>query len=73
MHEAGLVFLTSFTNADDFDLQQLDKYNNSRGLFIINVGDNNLTDTIPDVQIESNGGIEQAANIIFDKLVVNIK
>ncbi len=73
MTKAGLVFLTSFTDADDYELKDIEKLSSVEDIFIVNVGGNNFSDISPDVQLAANPDEHSAAKTIFEKLLPKIK
>lgn len=73
MTKAGLVFLTSFTDADDYELKDIEKLSNVKDIFIVHVGENNFSDIRPDVLLSANPDEHSAAKTILEKLLPKIK
>ncbi len=73
MTKAGLVFLTSFTDADDYELKDIEKLSSAEDIFIVHVGENIFSDITPDVLLPANPDESGAAKAILQKLLPKIK
>jgi len=68
MTDAGLLLITTLTDADDYDLQRLKVLNAPNELFVVNLGENNLTQFRADVQLPHKPEVEPAVRDIINGL-----
>ncbi|MDD5686578.1 MAG: GTP-binding protein [Elusimicrobia bacterium] len=68
MTDAGLIFITTIDDADDYDIETLKLLNEPNEILVINVGENNFSHYSVDLQIPANESVEQAVKKVFELL-----
>ncbi len=68
MTDAGLLFITTLTDIDEFDLNKLRKLNEPNEVFIVSLGDPALGSSAIDVQIETDPETDAAVRKVVDEL-----
>lgn len=72
--DAGLIFITTIDDADDFDVETLKLLNEPNDIIVVNVGENNLTRYTADLELENANDCENAVkkvvNMLKDKEVI---
>lgn len=66
--DAGLIFITTIEDADDYDLETLKLLNEPNKILIINVGENKFNTYHPDLQLSANEDLEQAVGKVIELL-----
>ncbi|MBL8014053.1 MAG: GTP-binding protein [Candidatus Omnitrophica bacterium] len=72
MTDAGLILVTSITNIDQYELEVLKKLNSPNRTFVVNVGENQFSDQLVDLQLKRNEDSEIAVKKIVDLLVKSL-
>ncbi len=70
MTDAGLIFITTFDSADDYDLNQLKQLNSPNELIVINVGETLYKDNEADLSLAALADADQAVADILKLLSV---
>ncbi|MDH5560717.1 MAG: GTP-binding protein [Deltaproteobacteria bacterium] len=74
MTDAGLIFLTTSANFDDFDLEKIRLLTAPNEFLVINVGKNHFNHFKPDLILETDGDIElhldQIYQLLSDQMVL---
>ncbi len=65
MTDAGLIFITTISDADDYDAQRLKLLNSPNELLVVSVGDKQLKKYAADISLESNPDIRKALEQIM--------
>ena len=68
MTDAGLIFITTINDADDYDTQRLKLLNSPNELLVVSLGDENLEKHKADIKLESNPNIEKSLEQIMQLL-----
>jgi bifunctional enzyme CysN/CysC len=68
MTDCGLLFLTTLTDVDDYDLEKLRLLNAPNELFVVNVGENSFSRFHPDVELPERPEIQPAVEKIVEEL-----
>ena len=68
MTDAGLIFITTINDADDYDTQRLKLLNSPNELLVVSLGDENLEKHKADIKLESNPDIEKSLEQIMKLL-----
>ena len=71
MTDAGLVFITTFDSADDYDLDKLKKLNSPYELIVVNIGDSLFKDYEVDLSLKALADKDEAVDEIIKLLSVN--
>lgn len=65
MTDAGLIFITTISNADDYDTQRLKLLNSPNELLVVSLGDEQLQKHKADIKLESNPDIDKSLEKIM--------
>jgi len=65
MTDAGLIFITTISDADDYDAQRLKLLNYPNDLLVVSLGDKQLKENEADISLESNPDQEKALEQIM--------
>jgi bifunctional enzyme CysN/CysC len=65
MTDAGLIFITTISNADDYDTQRLKLLNYPNELLVVSLGDEQLQKHKADIKLESNPDIDKSLEEIM--------
>lgn len=68
MTDAGLIFITTIDNADDYDLEALKMLNEPNEIMVINVGINELMRYKVDMEIKANEDTALAVQKVVELL-----
>lgn len=68
MTDAGLIFITTISDADDYDAQRLKLLNYPNDLLVVSLGDKQLEKHEADIVLESNPDIEKSLEQIMQLL-----
>ncbi|MBU8902364.1 MAG: sulfate adenylyltransferase subunit CysN [Victivallales bacterium] len=68
MTDAGLIFITTVNDADDYDTQRLKLLNSPNELLVVSLGDKQLKKHEADIKLESNPDIEKSLEQIMQLL-----
>ncbi|MHC4883821.1 MAG: GTP-binding protein [Planctomycetota bacterium] len=68
MTDSGLLFITTLTDTDDYDLEKLKLLNEPNDLFVVNVGESAFDHFKIDVQLDADTPEEKALNTIITEL-----
>jgi bifunctional enzyme CysN/CysC len=68
MTDAGLIFITTIGDADDYDTQRLKLLNSPNDLLVVSLGDEQLKKHEADIKLESNPDIEKSLEQIMKLL-----
>jgi bifunctional enzyme CysN/CysC len=68
MTDAGLVFITTIDDADDYDLEILKLLNEPNEIVVINVGANNLSRYPVDLEIKTTVELAHAVDNVVELL-----
>jgi len=65
MTDAGLIFITTISNADDYDTQRLKLLNYPNELLVVSLGDEQLQKHKADIKLENNPDIDKSLEEIM--------
>jgi len=68
MTDAGLLFITTLTDIDEFDLNKLRRLNEPNDVFVVSLGDPALGSSLIDVRLDPNPEIEPAVDRVVEGL-----
>ena len=68
MTDAGLIFITSISSADDYDVNKLKTLNYPNDMLVVSLGENELKDYKADIILESKPDIRKALERIMSLL-----
>ena len=68
MTDAGLIFITTISDADDYDTQRLKLLNSPNDLLVVSLGDKQLKKHEADIKLESNPDIDKSLEKIMHLL-----
>ncbi len=68
--DAGLIFITTIDDADDYDIEILKQLNEPSDILVVNLGENSFTRYHPDLQISSGGSVAEAVKEVADLLKI---
>ena len=66
--DAGLIFITTIDDADDYDIETLKQLNEPSEILVINLGENSFSRYHPDLLIPSGGTVADAVKKVADLL-----
>ncbi len=66
--DAGLIFITTIDDADDFDLETLKQLNEPNDILVINMGENNFSRYHPDFHLPVGGEVADAVKQVTEVL-----
>ncbi|MEI8032959.1 MAG: GTP-binding protein [Chlorobiaceae bacterium] len=66
--DAGLIFITTIDDADDFDVEALKQLNEPNDILVINMGDNGFSRYQPDLELPSGGEVAEALALVVETL-----
>ena len=66
--DAGLIFITTIDDADDYDIETLRQLNEPSEILVINLGENSFSRYHPDLLIPSGGTVAEAVKKVADLL-----
>ncbi len=66
--DAGLIFITTIDDADDYDIETLKQLNEPSEILVINLGENSFSRYHPDLLIPSGGTVAEAVKKVADLL-----
>ncbi|NTW48649.1 MAG: GTP-binding protein [Chlorobiales bacterium] len=66
--DAGLIFITTIDDADDYDLETLKLLNEPNEILVINVGENKFNTYHPDLQLSANEDRDHAVGEVIELL-----
>jgi len=70
MTDAGLIFISTFDGATDYDLDRFRKLNSPNELFVVHLGENEFESNNVDIALPENGDIIEASNTVLEQLSV---
>ena len=62
--DAGLIFITTIDDADDYDIETLKVLNEPNDILVVNMGENGFSRYQPDLQIPVGGAVAQAVSLV---------
>ena len=62
--DAGLIFITTIDDADDYDIETLKVLNEPNDILVVNMGENGFSRYQPDLQISVGGAVAQAVSLV---------
>ena len=68
MTDAGLIFITSISSADDYDVNKLKTLNYPNDMLVVSLGENELKDYKADIILDSKPDIRKALERIMSLL-----
>ncbi|MBI2424721.1 MAG: adenylyl-sulfate kinase [Candidatus Hydrogenedentes bacterium] len=68
MTDSGTLLITTVTDADDFDLENLNRLNEPRPIFVVNLGENNFNHYAIDVALPYRPGEDEAIATIIQAM-----
>ena len=66
--DAGLIFITTIDDADDYDIETLKLLNAPSDILVINLGENSFSRYHPDLQIPAGGSVADAVKAVAELL-----
>ncbi len=66
--DAGLIFITTIDDADDYDIETLKQLNEPSDILVVNLGENSFSHYHPDLQIPAGGSVSDAVKEVTDLL-----
>jgi len=66
--DAGLIFITTIDDADDYDIETLKQLNEPSDILVVNMGENGFSRYHPDLQLPAGGTIADAVKEVADML-----
>ncbi len=66
--DAGLIFITTIDDADDYDIETLKQLNEPSDILVVNMGENGFSRYHPDLQLPAGGTIADAVEEVADML-----
>ncbi len=66
--DAGLIFITTIDDADDYDIETLKQLNEPSDILVVNLGENSFSRYRPDLQIPAGGSVVDAVKVVADLL-----
>jgi len=66
--DAGLIFITTIDDADDYDIETLKQLNEPSDILVVNLGENSFSRYHPDLQIPAGGSVADAVKEVTDML-----
>ncbi|MCX6179695.1 MAG: GTP-binding protein [Chlorobiales bacterium] len=66
--DAGLIFITTIDDADDYDIETLKLLNEPSDILVVNLGENTFSRYLPDLQIPAGGSVEDAVKQVASML-----
>ena len=66
--DAGLIFITTIDDADDYDIETLKQLNEPSDILVVNMGENGFSRYHPDLQLTAGGTIADAVKEVADML-----
>ena len=66
--DAGLIFITTIDDADDYDIETLKLLNEPNDILVVNMGENGFSRYQPDLQITAIEALSDAVNQVADLL-----
>jgi bifunctional enzyme CysN/CysC len=66
--DAGLIFITTIDDADDYDIETLKLLNEPNDILVVNMGENGFSRYQPDLQVPTFVSISDAVNQVADLL-----
>jgi bifunctional enzyme CysN/CysC len=66
--DAGLIFITTIDDADDYDIETLKLLNEPSDILVVNLGENTFSRYLPDLQIPGGGSVEDAVKQVASML-----
>ena len=66
--DAGLIFITTIDDADDYDIEILKQLNEPSDILVVNMGENSFSRYHPDLQIPAGGSVADAVQEVAGML-----
>jgi len=66
--DAGLIFITTIDDADDYDIETLKALNEPNDILVVNMGENGFSRYQPDLQVFHGGAVAEAVTQVADLL-----
>ena len=66
--DAGLIFITTIDDADDYDIETLKQLNEPSDILVVNLGENGFSRYHPDLQIPAIGSLADAVQAVVELL-----
>ena len=66
--DAGLIFITTIDDADDYDIETLKQLNEPSDILVVNMGESGFSRYHPDLQLPAGGTIADAVKEVADML-----
>ena len=66
--DAGLIFITTIDDADDYDIETLKQLNEPSDILVVNLGENGFSRYQPDLQLPAGVNVADAVNAVADLL-----
>ncbi len=66
--DAGLIFITTIDDADDFDIEALKQLNEPNDILVINLGENGFSRYQPDLHLPSVGELKESVALVVTML-----
>lgn len=70
--DAGLVLISSISNADEYEVNMLKSLNRPNKTIVVNIGENNFNDRIIDLNIDENNDLKSTVNRIINLIMKEI-
>ena len=66
--DAGLIFITTVDDADDYDIETLKLLNEPNDILVVNMGENGFSRYQPDLQVANGQAVADAVSFVADLL-----
>ncbi len=68
--DAGLIFITTIDDADDYDIETLKLLNEPNDILVVNMGENGFSCYQPDLQVPDGGAVAEAVSLVAGLLKI---
>ena len=68
--DAGLIFITTIDDADDYDIETLKLLNEPNDILVVNMGENGFSRYQPDLQVLNGGAVAEAVSLVAGLLKI---
>jgi len=62
--DAGLIFITTIDDADDYDIETLKLLNEPNDILVVNMGENGFSRYQPDLQVPDGRAVADAVSLV---------
>ncbi len=68
--DAGLIFITTIDDADDYDIETLKQLNEPNDILVVNMGENGFSRYQPDLQVLNGEAVAEAVSLVAGLLKI---